>query len=47
MIKITLPDKSVKEFDSEIDGVGIAKSISNSLAKSAVCIDVNGELKDL
>ena len=47
MIKITLPDKSVKEFDSEIDGIGIAKSISNSLAKSAVCIDVNGELKDL
>ena len=47
MIKITLPDKSVKEFDSEIDGVRIAKSISNSLAKSAVCIDVNGELKDL
>ena len=47
MIKITLPDKSVKEFDSDINGVGIAKSISNSLAKSAVCIDVNGELKDL
>ena len=47
MIKITLPDKSVKEFDSEINGVEIAKSISNSLAKSAVCIDVNGELKDL
>ncbi len=47
MIKITLPDKSVKEFDSDIDGVGIAKSISNSLAKSAVCIDVNGVLKDL
>ena len=47
MIKITLPDKSVKEFDTDIDGVGIAKSISNSLAKSAVCIDVNGVLKDL
>ena len=47
MIKITLPDKSIKEFDSDIDGLGIAKSISNSLAKSAVCIDVNGELKDL
>ncbi|MFL2696112.1 MAG: threonine--tRNA ligase [Candidatus Actinomarina sp.] len=47
MIKITLPDKSIKEFDSDIDGLGIAKSISNSLAKSAICIDVNGELKDL
>ena len=47
MIKITLPDKSIKEFESDIDGIEIAKSISNSLAKSAVCIDVNGELKDL
>ena len=47
MIKITLPDKSIKEFESDIDGQAIAKSISNSLAKSAVCIDVNGELKDL
>ena len=47
MIKITLPDKSIKEFESDIDGQEIAKSISNSLAKSAVCIDVNGELKDL
>ena len=47
MIKITLPDKSIKEFDSDIDGIGLAKSISNSLEKSAVCIEVNGELKDL
>ena len=47
MIKITLPDKSIKEFDSDIDGIGLAKSISNSLAKSAVCIAVDGELKDL
>ena len=47
MIKITLPDKSIKEFESDINGIEIAKSISNSLAKSAVCMDVNGELKDL
>ena len=47
MIKITLPDKSIKEFESDIDGKQIAESISNSLAKSAVCMDVNGELKDL
>ena len=47
MIKITLPDKSIKEFDSDIDGLGIAKAISNSLGKSAVCSEVNGELKEL
>ena len=42
MIKITLPDKSIKEFESDINGKEIAKSISNSLAKSAVCMDLNG-----
>jgi threonyl-tRNA synthetase len=46
-IKITLPDSSVKEFESGIDGVGIAKSIAISLAKNALAIKVNGDLKDL
>ena len=32
MIKITLPDKSVKEFDSDIDGIGIA--VVNSLVSA-------------
>jgi len=47
MIKITLPDASVKDFESGIDGVGIAKSIAISLAKNALAIKVNGDLKDL
>jgi len=46
-IKITLPDASVKEFDSGIDGITIAKSIAISLAKNALAIKVNGKLKDL
>ena len=46
-IKITLPDASIKEFDSGIDGIGIAKSIAISLAKNALAIKVNGDLKDL
>ena len=37
MIKITLPDKSIKEFESDIDGKQIAESISNSLAK-VLCV---------
>ncbi len=46
-IKITLPDASIKEFDSGIDGITIAKSIAISLAKNALAIKVNGDLKDL
>ena len=47
MINITFPDKSVRKYDSSITGYDLAKSISNSLAKSAVCIEINGELRDL
>ena len=47
MIKITFPDKSVKEFESGITGFEIAKSISNSLAKEAISVGVNGEVYDL
>ena len=44
MINITFPDKSVRKYESSITGNDLAKSISNSLAKSAVCIEINGEL---
>ena len=47
MINITFPDKSVRKFDSSITGHDLAKSISNSLAKNAICIEIDGELKDL
>ena len=47
MINITFPDKSVRKYESSITGHDLAKSISNSLAKNAVCIEINGELRDL
>jgi len=47
MIKITLPDNSVKEFDKGITGLGIAESISSRLAKEVLSISVNGEVRDL
>ncbi|MBU6339459.1 MAG: threonine--tRNA ligase [Rickettsiales bacterium] len=47
MIKITFPDGNIKEFAQNITGAEIAKSISISLAKSALAIKVNGELRDL
>jgi len=47
MVKITLPDNSVKEFDGPITGYEIAKSISNRLAKDVLSISVDGEVWDL
>jgi threonyl-tRNA synthetase len=47
MIKITLPDNSVREFAEAVNGYEIAKSISNRLAKDVLSISVNGEVWDL
>ena len=47
MIKITLPDNSVKEFENEITGFDIAESISSRLAKEVLSISVDGEVRDL
>lgn len=45
MIKLTFPDGAVKEFEEGVTGRQVAKSISNSLAKRAVAIELNGHLK--
>lgn len=47
MIKITLPDGSVREFENGITGIEIAKAISNRLAKEVLAITVNGVVWDL
>lgn len=47
MIKITLPDNSVREFESGVTGMEIARSISNRLAKEVLAIRVNGSVWDL
>lgn len=47
MIKITFPDKSVREFNEGVTGYDIASSLSNSLAREVLSITVNGELWDL
>ncbi len=46
-IKITFPDNSIREFPQGTTGAEIAKSISISLAKVALAIRVNAELRDL
>jgi threonyl-tRNA synthetase len=46
MIKITFPDHSVREYESGITGLDVAKSISNSLARDVVAVSVDGEVWD-
>lgn len=45
-MKITFPDKNVKEYPEGISGLDIAKSLSNSLAKEVVAVGINGETID-
>ncbi len=47
MPDITLPDGSTRTFDDPVTGVEIAASIGPGLAKAALAISVNGELRDL
>ena len=47
MIKVTLKDGSIKEFDNAISVLDIAKSISEGLARNAYCGIVNGKVEDL
>ena len=46
MIEITFPDGAKKEFESGVNSLQIAKSISPSLAKITVGAYVNGQLAD-
>jgi len=47
MINITFPDGSVRQLKKGISGMEIAKSLSNSLAREVLSINVNDELWDL
>lgn len=47
MIDIVFPDGSKKQFKAGITGYEIADSISKSLAKAAMVVEVDGELWDL
>jgi threonyl-tRNA synthetase len=47
MIKITLPDNSVKEFNKGVTGLEIAEAISSRLAKEVLSVSVNSEVWDL
>ena len=47
MVKITFPDGSIREYESGVNGMQIAESISPRLAKEVLACGVNGETKEL
>ena len=47
MINVTFPDGLKKQFNRDITGLEIAESISKSLAKAAIAVEVDGKLIDL
>ncbi len=46
-MRITLPDGSVKELDAGSTGHDVAMSIGEGLARAAVGVKVDGDLRDL
>ncbi|WP_373413940.1 threonine--tRNA ligase [Ensifer aridi] len=46
-VSLTFPDGSIREFAAGTTGRDVAESISKSLAKKAVAIALDGELRDL
>ena len=47
MIKIELPDGSIKEVNAPISGLDLAKEISQHLASKALACEINGTLTDI
>lgn len=47
MVAIKLPDSSIKEMENGASGADLAQAISPNLAKAALAVEINGELKDL
>ena len=46
-VTITLPDGSTRQFDGAVTGAELAADIGPGLAKAALAIRVDGEIKDL
>jgi len=47
MVAITLPDGSVRQFDGPVTGLDVAADIGPGLAKAALAVRIDGEMKDL
>ena len=46
-LRLTLPDGNVKEFSGPVTGLDLAASIGAGLAKAALAIKIDGEMRDL
>lgn len=46
-LQISFPDGSVREFEPGVTGYDIARNISPGLAKAAIAVKVDGEVRDL
>lgn len=46
MIKITLPDGAVREYEAGVTALDVAKSISEGLARKVLAANVNGQVWD-
>ena len=46
-VSITLPDGSVREFTAPVTGADVAADIGPGLAKAALAVRVDGEMRDL
>jgi threonyl-tRNA synthetase len=46
MIRITLPDGAVREYEAGVSALDVAKSISEGLARKVLAAEVNGEVWD-
>ncbi|MDY0240625.1 MAG: threonine--tRNA ligase [Rhodospirillaceae bacterium] len=47
MVAISLPDGSVRNYENPVSGADIARDIGPGLAKAALAVKIDGELKDL
>lgn len=47
MVKVKLPDGSIKQFEKPVSCMEVTENISAGLARNAVCAEVNGVLCDL
>lgn len=47
MVKLTLPDGSVRQYDAPVTGGDVAADIGPGLAKAALAVMINGEMADL
>ena len=47
MVALTLPDDTVRAYDEPVTGARLAADIGPGLAKAALAVRIDGELRDL